>query len=99
MPSFMYMISFSGRYTLNSHFFWPLLILVVPEKSLKKLFLGVITLGFIFRIAFLLIYNAGIFRFLADSAPLAIFPLPFSHMDAFASGAYISRFGIPKAKE
>jgi len=81
------------------YIFWPLLILLVPEKSLKKLFLSVIAFGLIFRIAFLLIYRAGIFRFLADSAPLAIFPLPFSHMDAFAFGAYISRFGIPKAKE
>lgn len=81
------------------YIFWPLLILLVPEKSLKKLFLGVIAFGLIFRIVFLLIYRAGIFRFLADSAPLAIFPLPFSHMDAFAFGAYISRFAIPKAKE
>ena len=81
------------------YIFWPLLVLLVPEKSLKKLFLGVIAFGLIFRIAFLLIYRAGIFRFLGDTAPLAIFPLPFSHMDAFAFGAYISRFGIPKAKE
>ncbi len=81
------------------YIFWPLLILLVREKSLKKLFLGVIAFGLIFRVAFLLIYRAGIFRFLGESAPLAIFPLPFSHMDAFAFGAYISRFGIPKAKE
>jgi peptidoglycan/LPS O-acetylase OafA/YrhL len=81
------------------YIFWPLLILLVREKSLKKLFLGVIAFGLIFRVAFLLIYHAGIFRFLGESAPLAIFPLPFSHMDAFAFGAYISRFGIPKAKE
>ncbi|MEO5886733.1 MAG: acyltransferase [Anaerolineales bacterium] len=81
------------------YIFWPLLILLVPEKSLRKLFLGVIAFGLIFRIAFLLMYRAGIFRFLADSAPLAIFPLPFSHIDAFAFGAYISRFAIPKARE
>ena len=81
------------------YIFWPLLILLVPEESLKKLFLGVIVFGLIFRIAFLFIYRAGVFRFLGESAPLAIFPLPFSHMDAFAFGAYISHFGIPKAKE
>jgi len=81
------------------YIFWPLLILLVPEKSLKKLFLGFIGLGLIFRIVFLFVYSAGVFRFLGATAPLAIFPLPFSHMDAFAFGAYISRFAIPKAKE
>jgi len=81
------------------YIFWPLLILLVPEKSLKKLFLGFIALGLIFRIVFLFVYSAGVFRFLGATAPLAIFPLPFSHMDAFAFGAYISRFAIPKAKE
>ena len=81
------------------YIFWPLLILLIPEKSLKKLFLGFIALGLIFRIVFLFVYSAGVFRFLGESAPLAIFPLPFSHMDAFAFGAYISRFAIPKAKE
>lgn len=81
------------------YIFWPLLILLVPEKSLKKLFLGFIALGLVFRIVFLFVYSAEVFRFLGATAPLAIFPLPFSHMDAFAFGAYISRFAIPKAKE
>jgi len=81
------------------YIFWPLLILLVPEKSLKKLFIGFIILGPIFRIAFFFIHRSGVFRFLSDTPELAIFPLPFSHMDAFAFGAYISRFAIPKAKE
>lgn len=81
------------------YIFWPLLILLVPERRLKKLFLGFIALGLIFRIAFFFVHQAGVFRFLADTTPLALFPLPFTHMDAFAFGAYISRFSIPKAKE
>jgi peptidoglycan/LPS O-acetylase OafA/YrhL len=81
------------------YIFWPLLILLVPEKSLRKLFLGLILLGPIFRLAVYFIHQSGVFRFLADTAPLAIFPLPFSYIDAFAFGAYISRFNIPKAKE
>jgi len=80
------------------YIFWPLIILLVPGKSLRKLFLGFIALGPVFRIAFLFIYRSGVFRFLGDTAPLAIFPLPFSYMDAFAFGAYISRYSIPKAK-
>ena len=81
------------------YIFWPLLILLVPEKSLKKLFVVFIVLGPIFRLAFFFVHRSGVFRFLADTAPLAVFPLPFSHMDAFAFGAYISRYSIPKARE
>jgi peptidoglycan/LPS O-acetylase OafA/YrhL len=81
------------------YIFWPLLILLVPEKSLKKLFLSFILLGIIFRIVFLLVYRAEVFHFFANTVQLAIFPLPFTHMDAFALGAYISRFSIPRAKE
>jgi len=81
------------------YIFWPLLILLVPERSLKKLFIGFIILGPIFRIAFFFIHRSGVFRFLGDTVALAVFPLPFSHMDAFAFGAYISRYSIPKSKE
>jgi peptidoglycan/LPS O-acetylase OafA/YrhL len=81
------------------YIFWPLLILLIPEKLLKRLFLSFIILGPMFRLVFYFIHQSGVFRFLAETAPLAIFPLPFSHMDAFAFGAYISRFSIPRAKE
>ncbi len=79
--------------------FWPLLILLVPEKWLKKLFISFIVLGPAFRLAFFFIHTSGVFRFLADTPSLAVYPLPFSHMDAFAFGAYISRFSIPRARQ
>lgn len=81
------------------YLFWPLLVLLTPEKYLKKLFLLFIFLGPVFRLVFFFIHSSGEFRFLAESPAQAIYPLPFSHMDAFALGAYISRFRIPKAKE
>lgn len=81
------------------YIFWPLLILLVPKKYLKKLFVSFIFLGIIFRITFLFVFQAEIFRFLNDAVHLAVFPLPFTYIDAFAFGAYISRFSIPKAKE
>jgi peptidoglycan/LPS O-acetylase OafA/YrhL len=80
------------------YIFWPLLLLLTPEKHLKKLFIGVIVLAPIFRLGLFFIYRSGIFRFLADTPSLAVYPLPFTHMDAFALGAYISRYPIPKAK-
>lgn len=81
------------------YIFWPLLILLVPERSLKKLFITFVALGPVFRLAMFFIHGSGVFRFLADSPSLAVYPLPFSHIDAFAFGAYISRFPIPKAKQ
>ena len=77
---------------------WPFLILRVPDRSLKKLFIAFIIAGPVFRLGFYFIHALGIFSFLAESPAQAIYPLPFSHMDAFALGAYISRFTIPKAK-
>ena len=78
---------------------WPFLILRVPDRSLKKLFLVVIVMGPVFRLGFYVVHALGIFSFLADSPAQAVYPLPFSHMDAFALGAYISRFRIPQAKQ
>lgn len=81
------------------YIFWPLLIFLVPEKSLKKLFLAGIIAGPIFRIALFLIHQSGLIDALRDPAALAIYPLPFSHVDAFAFGAYITRFEIPNARK
>lgn len=79
------------------YIFWPLLILIVPNKWLKKLFIVFIVLGPVFRLAFFFFHTLGSFRSLASSVSLATYPLPFSHIDAFAFGAYISCFSIPKA--
>jgi len=78
---------------------WPLLILLAPEKWIRKLFIGFILLGPIFRITFYFVYQSGIFRLFADPVSVAVYPLPFTHVDAFAFGAYISRYSIPKARE
>jgi peptidoglycan/LPS O-acetylase OafA/YrhL len=80
------------------YIFWPLLVLLIPEKALKKLFLGFIILGPVFRILLFFLYRSGIFRFLGDPVSWFIYPLPFSHIDAFAFGAYISRYPLPRAK-
>lgn len=81
------------------YIFWPLLIFLVPEKSLKKLFLAGIIVGPIFRIIMFFIYQSGSIESLRDPAALAIYPLPFSHVDAFTFGAYITRFPIPNARK
>jgi peptidoglycan/LPS O-acetylase OafA/YrhL len=81
------------------YIFWPLLILLIPEKWTKPLFISFIVLAFAFRILFYFVYQSGIFRFFGEPVSLALYPLPFNHLDAFAFGAYLSRYSIPKAKE
>ena len=81
------------------YIFWPLMILLVPEKWLKKLIVTFIALGPIFRIVFFFIHRSGIFRILISPVDTALYPLPFSYIEAFAFGAYISRYPIPKAKQ
>jgi peptidoglycan/LPS O-acetylase OafA/YrhL len=81
------------------YIFWPLLAFFIPERLIKKLFLAGILFGPLFRIVFFIFYEWGDFRFMREPAALALYTLPFTHIDAFAFGAYISRFSIPRAKE
>ncbi len=100
---------FSGDSWLIGHFwslsveeqfyiFWPMLILLTPKQHIKKLFLAAIVLGPIIRLAITYIYRDQLFPFLSPNMPLAVYVLPFSHIDSFAMGAYIARFEIPKPR-
>jgi len=77
---------------------WPLLIFLVNEKNLKKVFLAGIIAGPLFRVLFFLANDMGLSSYLQDSFPSALYVLPFTHLDAFAFGAYISRFSISHAR-
>lgn len=77
---------------------WPLVILLTPKKWLKRVFLGAIIAGPVFRILLTVLYRAHPFSFLSEDLALSIYALPFSHIDAFGLGAYISRFDLPKPK-
>ncbi len=77
---------------------WPLLIFLTPAQRRKSLFLAVIGLGPFFRLLLKLLYIQRPFAFMLDNPELALYVLPFSHIDAFAMGAYISQFDIPKPR-
>jgi len=77
---------------------WPLLIFLTPREKLKQLFLSAIGLGFVFRLIITLIYRTQALPFLLSDPQQAVNVLPFSHLDAFAFGAYISRFEIPRPR-
>ncbi|MFZ5821749.1 MAG: acyltransferase family protein [Chloroflexota bacterium] len=77
---------------------WPLLIFLTPAKRQKGLFLAVIGLGPLFRLLLKLFYMQRPFAFMLDDPTLALYVLPFSHIDAFAMGAYISQCEIPRPR-
>ena len=77
---------------------WPLLIFLTPRDKFKQLCFTAIGLGFVFRLIITLIYRTQALPFLSNDPQQAVNVLPFSHLDAFAFGAYISRFEIPRPR-
>ena len=77
---------------------WPLLILLTPKKHIKKLFVAAIIAGPLFRAGLSFLYKYYQLPFMYSDYSVAIYVLPFSHLDAFGLGAFISRFEIPKAR-
>jgi peptidoglycan/LPS O-acetylase OafA/YrhL len=80
------------------YIFWPLVIFLTPREKLKTVFLAAIFAGPLLRTLTGLIYNSGSFGFLYPNTAVGVYVLPFSHIDAFAMGAYISRFEISKPR-
>ncbi|GAB4491933.1 MAG: acyltransferase [Anaerolineales bacterium] len=80
------------------YIFWPLLIFLTPDRWQKRLFLSVIILTPVFRLATAYALRSGMFPFFTSDVPLGIYPLPWTHIDAFAMGAYISRYEIPRPR-
>jgi peptidoglycan/LPS O-acetylase OafA/YrhL len=77
---------------------WPLLIFLTPREKFKQLCFTAIGLGLIFRLMITLIYRTQALPFLLSDPQQAVNVLPFSHLDAFAFGAYISRFELPRPR-
>jgi peptidoglycan/LPS O-acetylase OafA/YrhL len=79
---------------------WPPLLLFFDQKSLKRLFVLFIIMGVVFRLAMYWVYSSGsslwVFR---EPFGMVLYSWPFSHLDAFALGAYISRYKVWRARE
>ncbi len=81
------------------YIFWPLIILLTPKRHYKKLFIAAIIAGPLFRLGLTYVFTHHIFSVLNSDPASSIYALPFSHVDAFGFGAYISQFRIPKARK
>lgn len=79
--------------------FWPVIILLTPKTAYKKLFIASIVMGPVFRMGLSYLYNHNTFSFLGSNPAAGIYALPFSHIDAFGFGAFISQYRIPRARQ
>ncbi len=71
---------------------WPLAIFCTPARHIKKFLLLVIIAGPLMRLVAAMILDSNILPTLRQT-DLAIYILPFSHVDAFAIGGYFSLYG------
>ena len=78
---------------------WPLILVLTPKEKLKTLFLATIAIGPVVRLATYFIYSSGWIAAPQNDPALAIYVLPFSHVDAFAMGAFISQFHLPQPRK
>lgn len=77
---------------------WPLVLFFTPKEKLRSLFLATIAIGPVLRLVTYFIYTAGWIAAPQGEPALAIYVLPFSHVDAFAMGAFISQFHLPQPR-
>jgi len=80
------------------YIFWPLLIFLIPKQYRKAFFLFVILFGPVARFFMALAFQGGPFWSLNEMAPMALYPITINHLDAFAFGALLTVFRIPKPK-
>lgn len=97
VPSPLFMHLWSLSIEEQFYLFWPLVIFIVPQKYSKHLFITGIVSGVTFRLLFHVAHTAGLLDFMTQPSALAMYTLPFSHIDAFAFGAFVSRFEIRNA--
>jgi len=77
---------------------WPLILFLTPKDKLKKLFISAIIIAPFIRGILYFIFAKHLFPFTIDVPEVANYVLPFAHIDAFAFGAYISQFKIPRPR-
>lgn len=81
------------------YIFWPLVLFVTPRKRIKFLFFSIIAAGPFLRLLAYLAYSNHLLPSMLNNPYLAVYVLPFSHIDAFAMGAYISCYQLPKPRK
>ncbi|MBN1305915.1 MAG: acyltransferase [Anaerolineales bacterium] len=72
---------------------WPVMILFIPPRHFKTFLFAVILAGPVQRFLIVRLYESGFLQVMNQRIDLAIYVLPFSHFDAFATGGLLALYG------
>jgi peptidoglycan/LPS O-acetylase OafA/YrhL len=71
---------------------WPLILLATPKRWLKTMLLVFIAMGPLLRILVASLWGTKVVPGIQGPVELAVYLLPFSHLDAFALGGFFALF-------
>lgn len=78
---------------------WPIVLFLTPKEKFKTLLTAVIIAAPIFRLITFWAASNHLTPGLTSDPYVAVFVLPFSHIDAFAFGAYVTTFKFPQPRK
>lgn len=72
---------------------WPFLLFLVPNARLKIVLLALIAAGPVVRLAEAAVVSGEMHALFLKRLDLVLYVLPFSHVDAFATGGFLALYG------
>ena len=80
------------------YFLWPIVLFLTPKEKFKTLLTTIIVAAPLLRLVTFWVASNHLVPGITSDPYVAVFVLPFSHIDAFAFGAYITTFQFPQPR-
>jgi peptidoglycan/LPS O-acetylase OafA/YrhL len=77
---------------------WPIVLFFTPKEKFKSLLTAIILVAPVLRFVTFWVASNHLIPNITSDPYVAVFVLPFSHIDAFAFGAYITTFKFPQPR-
>jgi peptidoglycan/LPS O-acetylase OafA/YrhL len=77
---------------------WPIVLFFTPKEKFKSLLTAIIIVAPVLRFVTFWVASNHLIPNITSDPYVAVFVLPFSHLDAFAFGAYITTFQFPQPR-
>lgn len=78
---------------------WPIVLFLTPKEKFKTLLTAIIIAAPVFRLITFWAASNHLIPTITSDPYVAVFVLPFSHIDAFAFGAYVTTFKFPQPRK
>ncbi|RJP54854.1 MAG: acyltransferase [Anaerolineaceae bacterium] len=77
---------------------WPIVLFLTPKENFKRLLTAIIVVAPLLRLVIFWISSNQLVPNITNDPYVSVFVLPFSHIDAFALGAYVTTFQFPQPR-